>query len=212
MPSIAYKSFKYEYKKDIEKILSNYEELKGTHKGRRSLDHLFRGGVLLLAAAWEIYIENVLVETCKKVSEDLPLKDLPNQIKKTLSTNSKKEKDELAIINNIGGENWRNYYIQLIIGAVSSLNTPGTKNIDNLFALYLGIDTISSNFTNEGLDEFIKARGEIAHRMKGEEYLKKDVFIRYVSLIDHLVDDTDKFLYGYMKLLIGKTPWNNTYK
>lgn len=53
MPSGSFKVFKNYYMKDIEKLISNYETIKGEKRGKRSLDHLMRSGVLLLAAAWE---------------------------------------------------------------------------------------------------------------------------------------------------------------
>lgn len=212
MPSNAYKVFNTEYKKDIERLLSNYEELKGTHQGRRSLDHLFRSGVLLLSAAWEVYIEDVLVESVHIVAKEIDLESVLNPVKKTLCKAAAKEKDELAVLNLLGGDNWRGFYMELVEGEVLKLHNPKSGKIDELYQKYLGIDTISSNFTEDGLDDFLTARGEIAHRMKGAEYLKKDVFINYVRMIDHLVDDVDEFLYGNLKLLLGRTPWNNTYR
>ncbi|MES1047223.1 hypothetical protein FOA22_22475 [Heyndrickxia oleronia] len=200
--------------KDIEKIISNYETIKGLGRGRRSLDHLMRSGVMLLAAAWEVYIEEVLYESSIFVANNLSPDNLPLDVKKVISREVVKEvkKNELAPLLKIHGDNWKDYYLEIVWRDIEKLNTPKEKNINNLFKTYLGVDEITSNYRQSTLDDFISYRGEIAHRMKATEYLKIEIFTSYVKLINHLVEDTDIYLYSYLKGLAAKTPWNNTYK
>lgn len=213
MPSESYKVFKNEYMKDIEKLLSNYETIKGIGRGKRSLDHLLRSGVLLLAGAWEVYIEEVLYEASIFVSSNLTVDNLPLDVKKIISKEIVKEakKNQLAPLMNIHGDNWKDFYLEIVWREIEKLNTPKINNINDLFKRYLGIDEITSNYRESTLDDFMTYRGQIAHRMRGPEYLKLDIFKNYVRLINHLVEDTDKYLYIYLKGLAARTPWNNTY-
>jgi RiboL-PSP-HEPN len=214
LPSDSYKVFKNEYMKDIEKIISNYETIKGIGKGKRSIDHLMRGGLLLLAAAWEVYIEEVLYESAVFVASNVAPFNLPREIKKTISKSiiRKSAKNEIAPFECIHGDQWKDFYLDIVSEEIGKLNTPKTQQINDLFNRYLGIDEICSNYRETTLDDFISFRGEIAHRMKAKEYLKLDIFKGYVKLINHLVEDHDIYLYKYLKGLAGKTPWNNTYK
>lgn len=222
MPSQSYKIYRDTALKDIEKIFSNYEELKGVHRGKRALDHLFRSGVLLLAAAFESYIEDVIVESVNILSDQLIIEDLPVSVKQKIIKCVTKEKDELAPILLIAGDNWRGYYIQIAEKETLNLNTPKTKQIDILMKDLLGVEKISDNLELENivdkdgnveneLNHFIMVRGEIAHRLKGEVYLKQDVFKSHVSMIGKVVKQIDKYLQIYLMNLIRRAPWRDTY-
>lgn len=218
MPSLSFKIYRDSAMKDIEKIFSNYEELKGYHKGRRSLDHLFRSGVLLLAAAFESYIEDVIVESANIISSQIEINDLPIQVKKKILQCIKKEKNELAAIELLAGDNWIGYYIQIVEKEVSNLNSPKTHLINGLMNDLLGIENLITQLSlkiidevNE-LDEFISVRGQIAHRLKGEFYLKQPTFKKYVIMVNSTVKEVDKFLQVYLMNLTRKSPWRDTYK
>lgn len=66
MPSTAYKHFK-KNELDVLKLMRNYTQLNDSigGRGKRALDHLTRSGILLLAGAWELYIEELLQEASK---------------------------------------------------------------------------------------------------------------------------------------------------
>ncbi len=183
MPSESYKVFKNRYMLDIEKLISNYEDLKGGKRGKRSLDHLMRSGVLLLAAAWEVYIEEVLYESAIFVASNISPDNIsPDNISLLVKKNISKavikkvSKNELAPFINISGEAWRDFYQEIVWEDIEKLNTPKESQINDLFSRHLGIDEISSNFRHNNLDNFICFRGEIAHRIniqKGEMTIVK---------------------------------------
>jgi hypothetical protein len=213
MPSGSYKVFKNYYMRDIEKLISNYQEIKGDGRGKRSLDHLMRSGVLLLAAAWESFNEEVIYESAIFLSGNIEPKDMPVEVKKNVSKSIVKdfEKNRIAPFEKLTDDNWIEYYWDLVWNDIQNLNTPKTRQLNGLYKIHLGIEEISSCYSDETLDDFVTLRGQIAHRMRTKEYFKLDKLKELITLINHLVKDTDYYLYAYLKELSGKAPWNNTY-
>jgi RiboL-PSP-HEPN len=69
MPSRSLQIFYYNLLNDINQLIKIHDTLnKG--KGRKSLGHLTRSGVVLLCAAWEVYIEEVLVEAANYLKKN----------------------------------------------------------------------------------------------------------------------------------------------
>lgn len=48
--------------KDVHRLILLHRNLSGNDRGKRALGHLTRGGLLLLCASWERYIETVVIE------------------------------------------------------------------------------------------------------------------------------------------------------
>lgn len=137
---------------------------------------------------------------------------MPVEVKKNISKTIVKEfaRNGIAPFKKLTGDNWVDYYLDLVWGDIETLNTPKKNQINGLFKVHLGIDEITSNYRENSLDDFVSLRGQIAHRMKAGEYLKLDKLKEHI-IINHLVYDTDYYLYNYLKGITGKTPWNNTY-
>lgn len=211
MPSKSYQKFFNYNLKDIQRLVENYNTLKGDGRGKKALDHITRSGILLLVAAWEVYIEEVLCESVDFISTKLRNPDnLPTDVKKTLSKFVAAHKHELKPFE-LAGQGWKKVYRDEIFRETEKLNTPKKANIDDLFLRYLGIDSISSNWTLGDIDFIVSTRGSIAHRMKSDKYIKMIILKGFMEEIRQYVSETDKYLYAYLTGIVGKTPWNNTY-
>ena len=82
MPSTAYNEY-IKNLKDVHRLIVSHRNLSGNDRGKRGLGHLTRGGLLLLCAAWERYIETLLIEgadfLCLKLTSFTELPPLPQQ-------------------------------------------------------------------------------------------------------------------------------------
>lgn len=65
----------------------------------------------------------------------------------------------------------------------------------------------------DDLDEVITFRGEIAHRVSAEEYVKIDQVRDKVKIIRDLTIEIDKMILDYFRYCYPgrRLPWNNTY-
>ena len=87
MPSQAYRKFLHNVH-DVERLITSHNALSpnGNGRGRRGLGHITRSGVVLLCAAWELYVEDLLIECSKYLSNNFfnPT-ELPLSVKKNLA-------------------------------------------------------------------------------------------------------------------------------
>ncbi|MEK4091711.1 HEPN domain-containing protein [Viridibacillus sp. FSL H8-0110] len=211
MPSTAYKTFNNYNLKDIERLLDNHETVKGTGKGKRALDHITRSTILLLVASWELYIEEVVIESVEILIEKLdnPI-NLPNAVKKSISNYVKNDKNELAAFK-LAGEGWKNIYRELIVAETDRLNTPKKDPINILFNRYLGLVNVSQYWKTNSLNTIVTHRGQIAHRVKSINYVTVNEVELYIEEIKQHVIETDKILCSYLKRITTHTPWYITY-
>jgi len=50
---------------DVDRLIESHGQLNHDGMGRRGLGHITRSGVLMLCAAWELYLEEMLVESVR---------------------------------------------------------------------------------------------------------------------------------------------------
>lgn len=212
MPSKPFKNFK-KNEKDVLKLIQDYHTLNSSigGRGKRALDHLTRSGVLLLAGAWELYIEELLKEAASFLASK-SAKYLPKEVKQQISNYVKKHDHELKPLDLVG-KGWKDVYInEIVIVKADSLNTPKKEQIDDLFEKLIGIKKLSDHWSDKTfINDFVSFRGTIAHRIKADEYVKVHVLQQYLEGVRNVVKETDLTLYEYLKNYLGRTPWNNTY-
>ncbi len=214
MPSKAYSTFQKNLNQ-VNRLIDTYDhELERTpRRGKKSLDHLTRAGLIFLCSSFEVYVESVTRETGKIITRKISRpKALSAEAKKTISEAVKKEKNELSPI--LFYEDWKKYYNDLIFYETKQLNTPKVKNIRQLFKKYFGIAESKiddESYPFESLDDIISERGDVAHNLYSEEYLKKAKLLEYTDTIKDCVLEIDKLLYNEIPETIKGKPWNNTY-
>ena len=211
IPSKAYKIFRNN-SLNITRLLENYNTLKGTGKGRRALDHLTRSGIVLLSSIWEVYIEDVLKECVEYFIDKLPdAQNLPNDVKKTISSHIKTHNNELSPFELVE-DGWKNVYRKIAREKVANLNTPKKDPINDLFKKYLGVEEISSHWSDAIIvNKFVSYRGDIAHKLKVDSYVKVETLNYYYGEIQKVIKETDLYLKRYLTSKLGSSPWNNTY-
>jgi hypothetical protein len=73
----------------------------------------------------------------------------------------------------MSGDGWKTVYMDIAKEQVASLNTPKRRNIDILFLKLIGFQEASGAWTlgEAAVDEFVSARGDIAHRGRDAGYV-----------------------------------------
>lgn len=214
MPSNAYRTF-LKNLGQVDRLIETYEhELeRDRRRGKKSLDHLTRSGLIFLCSSFEVYVESVVRECGQFVTKKVQLpKSLPDDVKKNISDSVKKEKNELSPIAFY--DDWKQYYNNMIFYETKHLNTPKIGNIRKLLLGYFGIqgsEIDDSTFPFSDLDEIITARGEIAHNIFGEEYFKKVTLLEYRDTIKACVTEIDNLLYRKIPEITVYRPWRNTH-
>ena len=198
MPSKAYKTFQKNLNQVNKLIVTyNHELERNSGRGKKSLDHLTRAGLIFLCSSFEVYVESVIYETGNFITRKIyQPKKLPMEAKKTISDAVKKEKNDISPI--LFYDDWKEYYRKLIYYDIKKLNTPKVQNIQQLFKNYFGIsenEIDDTAFPFKSLDDIISTRGDVAHNIYSEKYLRKGKLLEYVDTIKACVLEMDKLLY-----------------
>ena len=210
MPSAAFKAFEYNLV-DTDRVIKTFKTIKKQGAG---LGHLTRGGVVLLCASWELYIEMVIRECAGAFSAELSLPtELPLQVQQEISRAVKNDKHDLRPLD-LAGTGWKAFFSSHVAKRTDSLNTPKGNKLAPLFQDLIGVADITTAWTggSSDLDAFVSVRGDIAHKGRHADYMKIGDLVNYRAQIRRYAVETDNFLSDHLKATTpaGYKPWNKT--
>ena len=211
MPSSALLKFENNLLVDVDRIIKSHGQLNHEGMGRRGLGHITRSGVLMLCAAWELYLEELLVESARVLIKCATSPNqLPQPVQKEIAKVVRESKHELKPLE-LAGYGWATVYDNHVCQTVSGLNTPKSTTLNPLFKRLLGIETISASWSigADVLNEFVTARGDIAHRGRDAGYVTIGRLHEYRSQITRTVVDTDNAMADFIQVNSsdGRSPW-----
>lgn len=213
MPSKAYNVFNKNVKQ-VDRLIDAFTAMRAPTRGRKHLDHFTRAALIFLCSSWEVYIEQISIEVGSIIANKIQKPDnLPLIIQKNISGIIKNSKHELEPI--IAANDWKIYYCNQIKAYTDKLNTPKKDKVMELFNKYLGIsgDTINMEVPSlSKVNMIVKTRGEIAHNVFAEDYLKKELVMEYYEIIKKSVVEIELLFWNYIPgITDGRRPWQNTY-
>lgn len=210
MPSIAYDKFHNDFIIDVQRLIDSYNKLNPNGRGRRTLDHLTRSGVVMLCAAWERYLELLVIQSVNFMAENISLpNDLPKEVQKEISCMVKEHKHELKPLE-LAGDGWKIVYRNHAELLASQLNSPNCNRVDKLFMDLLGIPSISEQWSigRDAINDFVILRGSIAHKGQEMGYLPLETLKKYYDQVKQTAQETDIYLQGYLQNITGsRAPW-----
>lgn len=210
MPSAALLKFENNLLGEVNRLIKSHRDLNHDGYGRRGLGHITRSGVLMLCAAWELYVEELLMESVKCFRDRLATpKELPKEVQKELSKHVKDSKHELKPLE-LAGDGWESLYMNHTTQTVELLNTPKSENLNILFRRFLGVKELSDQWSlgSKIIDDFVKARGDIAHRGRDTRYVTINKLNEYKTQVIQTILETDNFLADHLRdHTVGGSPW-----
>lgn len=210
MPSGAYQKFLHNAV-DVNRLIDSHGELSSGHSGKKALGHITRSGVIMLCAAWEVYVEDLLIESVKYISmhKESPL-ELPKPVQKHLAKRIKENKNELKLLE-LGGAGWREIYVTYCQNETRSINTPKTTILEAIYEKFIGIENLSSLWNVGGgyITDFVSTRGDIAHKGRSAPYVNLWELIEYNDCIHLTAKEMDNQVCMYVFDLVTATvqPW-----
>ncbi|MEW5424044.1 HEPN domain-containing protein [Amorphus sp. 3PC139-8] len=213
MPSGAFTKFESNMLVDVSRMVESHGQLNDDGPGRRGLGHITRGGVLLLCAAWELYLEELLIEAVEICIARCADPDvLPEPVKHTISDYVRASKHHFKPLA-MSGDGWQTLYLEIAREHVSALNTPKRHNIDAMFLKLIGLADLSDNWSvgPDAVNDFVSARGDIAHRGKDAGYVTINrLRDEYIPQISRTAIESDNFVSLYLRNSFEprRYPWN----
>jgi hypothetical protein len=194
------------------------KELQQDPSSEARLEVLHRAAVVLIAACWESYIEDVATEAFDYLLDRAPTPDtFPAKVKVLASKELFEERDARRIWQLVTG--WKDllqaHRDEIVTKSLKGFNTPKTRQVKELFSDLLDLDVTSNwvwkdmTFEQAGtlLDEHMIIRGNIAHRTRHSTRVQKrtaKAFLKHVAL---LVEKTDETVEHHLRRLTGEAPW-----
>ena len=203
MPSAALSKFESNLLVDVDRLIVSHGQLNHQGMGRRGLGHITRSGVLMLCAAWELYLEELLIESARIIiGRAASPDDLPEKVQREIVKAVRESKHELKPLE-LAEQGWRGVYINHALARVQRLHTPKSGNVDTLYHCLLGVPDLSNTWSigANNIDSFVTARGDIAHRGRDAQYVIIGNLISYKEQIARTVLDTDNFLADFLQNL-----------
>lgn len=211
MPSNALLKFENKMLVDVNRIVDSHAALNHEGGGKRGLGHITRSGILMLCASWELYVEELAAEIAGFLSDraNAP-SQLPLLVQKELSRVVKEHKHELKPLE-LAGAGWEQVYKAHVQEVMGSLNTPKAAPIDETYRRLLGWENPSSNWSlgKEFINEFVKTRGDIAHRGSDANYVRiSDLRDKYIAGVCSTVIEHDNAACDFINnVSVGGRPW-----
>ena len=220
MGSVARRTLE-DNKYDLDRLMEFHEQEAGATRGRKyNVEVLNKAGVVLVCAALEAYCEDIVAEAIQYLVNDCAdFNKLPNILKTTVAKRIRNDNHDHAPWR-LAGNGWKTEVSSNANDVIQSMtgrwNTPKTAPIVDLFEKALGISNISTSWhwhkntaqaTTKRLDDFVTLRGEIAHRQKAKDTVKKkdatDFYDHACRLADKIDDEVEKVLFA----ATGKHYW-----
>jgi hypothetical protein len=207
VPSKARNAFEDNYT-DVERLLEIHSDLTGNKAGkRRGVEVLNKSGIVLMCAVWEAYCEDIAAETIDHVIEHAPNATvLSKTLRKNVAAELKADLNGSAMWK-LADAGWRDYLRSRTQAMAKernrNLNAPKTENIKKLFDDTLGLPKVpeawywagmSTTQAAKKLDGFVSLRGDIAHRARAAETIKKTEVWDFAKHVERLVDKTDAYI------------------
>jgi hypothetical protein len=200
---------------DVRSLWSLYQAAKNIRAVQRHLGPADKGTYLLIAALWETYCEDVLLEAMAELVAGIRDADsLPIAIRRAIARELKDDKHDLSPWQ-LAGTGWRTVAEERARRLCRELvfNSPKAGNVDELFRRTLGIADVSQCWTAErvpdprsALDEHLTRRGELAHRAASTTITKRQVSDFY-QLVMALTQSMDAHLGAFLFTVTGRNPF-----
>ena len=160
---------------DVDSLLENHPASKDPKSGKPAGSEygpLLRSGTALCYTAWEVYVEEALIETVEWLLENRQPQELPKAMRDWVA---KESSDPWAFV----GDLWRSEVLRLVRNRVEGdeqgrrgFNTANVHNVRSLYREILGFDPLQGirwqNKPNAAvradISLLVQVRGEIVHK------------------------------------------------
>jgi len=200
---------------DVRSLWGLYQAAKNSRAVQRHLGPANKGTYLLIAALWETYCEDVLLEATAELVATVRDADLlPIAIRRAIARELKEDKHDLSPWQ-LAGSGWRAVADERARRLCREIvfNSPKAGRVDELFRRTLGIADVSQCWTTErvpdprsALDEHLARRGELAHRAASTTITKRQVSDFYQLVMD-LTQSMDAHLGAFLFTVTGHNPF-----
>ena len=187
---------------DVDWLLEHHPASKEPKPGKPAgsgYGPLLRAGTALCYTAWEVYVEEALIETVGWLLENLQPQELPQSMRKWVA---KQVKDPWSFV----GDSWRSEALNAVRRRVEGVaqgrfgfNTASVDKVESLYEDILGIKPLrgvswqgkSNDAVRKDISRLVQVRGEIVHKGTTPEALSLGAVRAWAEFVRRLTEKFD---------------------
>ena len=109
---------------DVDRLIESHGPLHDGSPGKKGLGHITRSGVVMLCAAWELYLESLCVKAANYFRDKCQSPDqLPSRVQKELAKMARESKHELKTLE-FAGDGWKQVLVTPARELCGAINAP----------------------------------------------------------------------------------------
>lgn len=213
---------------DIHSLLDSHTEyLKQNSDNKNEFDDTdtiyLRSAYMLLSAAWEAFIEDIILDSVKFMVENTTPEKLPKSLRKSIATHIKNDKNELSPWV-LSSDNCKDCIITYVEKKIELLNSPKSKNINDIFKEFLNLKitdywfwdyeldfsqkvSFSKENSIQWVDEFISDRGAIVHGRAKNKNRNIFIFFNIYLRINKIQSIIHNIIVDELYKILNKNIW-----
>jgi HEPN superfamily RiboL-PSP-like protein len=206
---------------EVIRLLQIHTILTGSGPGyKHKVEVLNKSAIVLLVACWESFVEDLAERAFDNLINKTKDPSLfPKKVLGHCGKSLKDEKNDTSVWR-LAGQGWKtvlkDYKLSILKKYTGSLNTPDTKQIENIYECLLGMKKLSSCWRWKGassessvkkLNTLIKLRGEIAHRVEVAKKITKMDVRKNSDFVYRLAVLTSNSVRNIVFKITKKNPW-----
>ncbi len=206
---------------EIDRILEIHSEISGSGPGyKHNVQVLNKSAIVLLLACWEAYIEDLADNAFDfMLSKTNQPNVFPDYVLSIAAKEIKKSNTDIWGLSNDGWKTvLKSHKVSILkkYTVEGAFNTPSPKNIDMLFSNLIGFTSLSRLWywpgmsiqnSKKKLEEIIKIRGNIAHRVQSSKKIVTSYVKESKTFIFRLAIISNNRIVKYIEDKIGVEPW-----
>ena len=197
-------------------------KISSRQKRRSDAEVINRSALVFLVATWETFIQTVAEQAFKEMLEHATSPQMfPNKVLAVASRKLQEDRDDRGIWI-LAGSGWKkvleDHQKEILQRHTGPFHSPMSENIDSLFQAVLGLKCVSSYWKWRGmtavrarvrLDQLVKLRHQIAHRVHTREEIKKSTVESYTHFMHRLAASLHNAVASHLKKQTGKRIWGH---
>lgn len=205
---------------DVDDLIGYHPKIKspGAGKPASNTKPLLHACTVLSYAAWEVYVEDLLLEAVPYIQGSR--RYVPPKLREKIATSKRVRDDPWKL----AGTLWREEVLRSVRGisigdaGTWGMNTANSKNVNEAFEIVFGERLLdrcswrgqSATSNKRYIDQLVARRGSIVHRgdlQRGDGGLNLSLVRNWAKWVGSLADRVDELAASALEALTGSAPW-----
>ncbi len=206
---------------EVMRLVDIHSTVTGNKPGRRhNMGILNKSGIVLAVSCWEAFVEDLAANAFDFLLAKATTPTVFPRGVLALASRELRDGPNPLRVWELADAGWRSVLLrhkeQILKKSVGRLNTPRTKQVDELFGDLIGLAFLSNSWrwhnvpntkVKGSLEELVTLRGEIAHRVVSSRSVRKQDVKAAAELVTRLAVVSSNVVRTFLVSRTDHAPW-----